>query len=60
MTLFEWHQRTIALPVELPRYLFYSTPLILGTSSMVFTSIHDFLESLLSLRECAIGEKGGM
>ena len=60
MTLFEWHQRTIALPVELPRYLFYSTPLILGTSSMVFTSVHDFLESLLSLRESAIGEKRGM
>lgn len=60
MTLLEWHQRTIALPVELPRYLFYSTPLILGTSSMVFTSVHDFLENLLSLRESAIGEKRGM
>jgi TRAP-type C4-dicarboxylate transport system permease small subunit len=60
MTLFEWHQRTIALPVELPRYLFYSTPLILGTSSMVFTSIHDFLESVLSRRESGIdGKRAG-
>ncbi len=59
MTLFEWHQRTIALPVELPRYLFYSTPLILGMSSMVFTFVHDCLQNLLSRRESAVLEKRG-
>lgn len=59
MALFEWHQRTIALPVELPRYLFYSTPLILGTSSMVFTSVHDFLENLAARRESGTGRKKG-
>ncbi len=47
MTLFEWRQRTIALPVELPRFLFYSTPLILGGASMVLTVVHDLLVILL-------------
>jgi TRAP-type C4-dicarboxylate transport system permease small subunit len=46
MALFEWGQTTIALPVELPRFLFYSTPLILGTASMAFTATHDLLEVL--------------
>jgi TRAP-type C4-dicarboxylate transport system permease small subunit len=46
MMVFEWRQRTIALPVELPRYLFYSTPLILGAASMVLTVAHDLLEIL--------------
>jgi TRAP-type C4-dicarboxylate transport system permease small subunit len=43
LTLFEWHQRTIALPVELPRWLFYSLPLILGSASMAVTAGHDLL-----------------
>lgn len=43
MTIFEWSQRTIALPVELPRYLFYSTPLILGAASMMRTAGYDLL-----------------
>jgi hypothetical protein len=46
MMLFEWGQRTIALPVELPRYLFYSTPLILAAASMLLTLAHDLLEAL--------------
>jgi TRAP-type C4-dicarboxylate transport system permease small subunit len=46
MAVFEWSQRTIALPIELPRYLFYSTPLILGTVSMALTAAHDLLEIL--------------
>lgn len=48
MMIFEWRQRTIALPIELPRYLFYSTPLILGATSMVLTVIQDLLETLLT------------
>jgi TRAP-type transport system small permease protein len=43
MLIFEWSQRTIALPVELPRYLFYSTPLILGAASMTMTVLYDLL-----------------
>ena len=46
MRIFEWHQRTIALPVELPRYLFYSTPLILASASMVLTLLHDLLDAV--------------
>jgi TRAP-type C4-dicarboxylate transport system permease small subunit len=46
MVVFEWHQRTIALPVELPRYLFYSTPLILASASMVLTLLHDLLDAV--------------
>lgn len=46
MVILEWRQRTIALPVELPRYLFYSTPLILGSASMVLTLLHDLLEAV--------------
>lgn len=46
MMLFEWGQRTIALPVELPRYLFYSTPLILASASMLLTLTHDLLDAL--------------
>lgn len=43
MLIFEWRQRTIALPVELPRYLFYSTPLILGAASMTLTVVYEIL-----------------
>jgi TRAP-type C4-dicarboxylate transport system permease small subunit len=43
MLLFEWRQRTIALPVELPRYLFFSGPLILASASMLLTVGHDLL-----------------
>ena len=43
MLLFEWRQRTIALPVELPRYLFFSGPLILAAASMLLTVLHDLL-----------------
>ncbi len=43
MRLFEWRQRTIALPVELPRYLFFSGPLIVASVSMLLTIIHDLL-----------------
>ncbi len=46
MLILEWRQRTIALPVELPRYLFYSTPLILGAASMLLTVGLDLLEAL--------------
>jgi TRAP-type C4-dicarboxylate transport system permease small subunit len=46
MLVFEWHQRTIALPVELPRYLFYSSPLILASASMVLTLLHDLLDAV--------------
>ena len=45
MVIFEWRQTTIALPVDLPRYLFYSTPLIVGAASMVLTVVHDLLEA---------------
>ena len=45
MVTFEWRQTTIALPVDLPRYLFYSTPLIVGAASMVLTVVHDLLEA---------------
>lgn len=45
MFLFEWRQTTIALPIDLPRYLFYSTPLIVGAASMVLTVVHDLLEA---------------
>jgi TRAP-type C4-dicarboxylate transport system permease small subunit len=41
--LFEWRQRTIALPVELPRYLFFSGPLIIASLSMLLTVVHDLL-----------------
>lgn len=51
MTLFEWNQRTVALPIELPRYLFYSMPLILGASFMALTAVHDFLEILFAWRQ---------
>jgi len=44
MFLFEWRQTTIALPIDLPRYLFYSTPLIVGAASMVLTVVYDLLE----------------
>jgi len=50
MRVFEWHQRTIALPVELPRYLFYSTPLILAAASMVLTLLYDVLEVVVPER----------
>jgi TRAP-type C4-dicarboxylate transport system permease small subunit len=43
MLVFEWRQRTIALPVDLPRYLFYSTPLILAAASMLLTVVYDLL-----------------
>ena len=45
MFLFEWRQTTIALPIDLPRYLFYSTPLIVGAASMVLTVVYDLLEA---------------
>jgi TRAP-type C4-dicarboxylate transport system permease small subunit len=45
MLLLEWRQTTIALPVELPRYLFYSTPLIVGAASMVLTVAYDLCEA---------------
>jgi TRAP-type C4-dicarboxylate transport system permease small subunit len=43
MLLLEWRQRTIALPVELPRYLFFSGPLILASASMALTAVHDLV-----------------
>jgi TRAP-type C4-dicarboxylate transport system permease small subunit len=43
LRLFEWRQRTIALPIELPRYLFFSGPLVLASTSMVLTVVHDLL-----------------
>jgi TRAP-type C4-dicarboxylate transport system permease small subunit len=43
LRLFEWRQRTIALPVELPRYLFFSGPLIVASGSMLLTIMHDLL-----------------
>jgi TRAP-type C4-dicarboxylate transport system permease small subunit len=46
LRLFEWHQRTIALPVELPRYLFYSIPLIFASASMALTLLHDLLAAV--------------
>jgi TRAP-type C4-dicarboxylate transport system permease small subunit len=45
MLLFEWGQRTIALPIELPRYLFFSGPLILASASMLVTVVHDLLST---------------
>lgn len=53
MFIFEWRQTTIALPVDLPRYLFYSTPLIVGAASMVLTVIHDLLEAAIGSRPAA-------
>lgn len=44
--VFEWRQRTIALPVELPRYLFFSGPLVLASASMLLTVVHDLLAGL--------------
>lgn len=44
--IFEWRQRTIALPVELPRYLFFSGPLVLAGASMLLTVVHDLLAGL--------------
>ena len=46
MAIFEWNQRTIALPVELPRFLFYSLPFILGSFCMALTTAHDLLAVL--------------
>jgi TRAP-type C4-dicarboxylate transport system permease small subunit len=46
MLVLEWQQRTIALPFELPRYLFYSTPLILASASMAVTLLHDVLAAV--------------
>lgn len=46
MLLFEWRQRTIALPVELPRYLFFSGPLVVASLSMLLTVVHDLLAAL--------------
>jgi TRAP-type C4-dicarboxylate transport system permease small subunit len=43
MLLFEWAQRTIALPVELPRLLFYSLPLVVASTSMALTALYDLL-----------------
>jgi len=51
MLLFEWHQRTIALPVVLPRYLFFSGPLMLGAASMVLTVGYEVLRLLVRPRE---------
>jgi TRAP-type C4-dicarboxylate transport system permease small subunit len=48
--IFEWGQRTIALPVELPRYLFFSGPLVLASASMLLTVVHDLLASLAASR----------
>lgn len=45
MFLFEWRQTTIALPIDLPRYVFYSTPLIVAAASMVLTVVYDLLEA---------------
>jgi TRAP-type C4-dicarboxylate transport system permease small subunit len=39
--ILEWSQRTIALPVELPRYLFDSAPLTLAALSMLVTVAWD-------------------
>jgi TRAP-type C4-dicarboxylate transport system permease small subunit len=47
MLLFEWSQTTIALPVELPRWLFYSTPLVLGGASMVLTALAELVTALV-------------
>jgi TRAP-type C4-dicarboxylate transport system permease small subunit len=57
MFLLEWNQRTIALPVELPRYLFYSLPLIVGTFSMSFTAIHNFASLLAATRQTGPGKE---
>lgn len=51
MLLFEWHQRTIALPVVLPRYLFFSGPLILGAASMALTVSYEVLRLLVRPQE---------
>jgi TRAP-type C4-dicarboxylate transport system permease small subunit len=58
MLTLEWRQRTIALPVELPRYLFYSTPLILGAASMALTLLHDLLATAVDPRPAAPGPRG--
>jgi TRAP-type C4-dicarboxylate transport system permease small subunit len=50
MTLFEWNQRTIALPIELPRFLFYSTPLIVATTSMALTALYNLFLTVLGHR----------
>ncbi len=56
MAIFEWSQRTIALPIELPRCLFYSTPLILGTCSMALTTAHDLLLVLSGKGSIGVGK----
>ena len=53
LQVFEWHQRTIALPVELPRYLFYSVPLIFASASMGLTLLHDLLDAVSGERAAA-------
>ena len=57
MAIFEWNQRTIALPVELPRFLFYSLPFILGSLSMALTSAHGLLASLTGWAGAARGRE---
>jgi TRAP-type C4-dicarboxylate transport system permease small subunit len=56
LRVLEWGQRTIALPIELPRYLFYSTPLILGAASMFLTAVYDALAAVVGGR-APLGEE---
>jgi TRAP-type C4-dicarboxylate transport system permease small subunit len=55
--IFEWRQRTIALPVELPRYLFFSGPLVLASASMLLTVVHGLLVDLTSAGAAAGSER---
>lgn len=41
-------QKTIALPVRLPRRWFYSLPLVISAFSMFFTSVYQLLEEIFA------------
>ncbi|MCG8643198.1 MAG: TRAP transporter small permease [Desulfobacterales bacterium] len=45
----EGRSMTTALPIMLPRSLFYSVPFFVGMASMGLTAIHMFLEHLLAM-----------
>ena len=44
-------QSTIALPVKLPRRLFYSMPFIISMFSMFITTVYSFIENIISWKK---------
>ncbi len=55
--LVEAPQSTIALPIKLPRRLFYSLPFIISTASMFITTIFHLIQNMLAVNKLRKKEK---